>query len=356
MLESTLKINLKVLKVFKMVTALVFLMHILGCFWFYIAVNGDYETNWLAEYDDGSGLDKPPSIQYLYSVYWSLMTLTTVGYGDITPTNDLERLYALASLLIGALVFGYMVSSVGSLIDNLDNRSNMVDEKLSQMQEVILHSALPADLASRIRSYTEYYYSKQSIYDPKEVLSHLTPALNREIKDVFLSQSVDLIPLMRVHAKAFKTEVLGALRPAFKEESEQIIGKGSRCEDLFFLRKGEVHGLSSARRLMIDLTETGRFFDEHSFLSRSCPFTYIAFTRCEMYTMPISALLATMRAHMPRNEQERLRHDVIKVMPRHWQPTTLTSGHWLSPRTLPSPCSPAPLLSPCSPSMFPTTS
>ena len=34
------------------------------------------------------------------------MTLTTVGYGDITPTNDAERLFALLSLLIGAVVFG----------------------------------------------------------------------------------------------------------------------------------------------------------------------------------------------------------------------------------------------------------
>ena len=75
-----------------------------------------------------------------------------VGYGDITPTNDLERLYTLATLLIGALVFSYLLSSVGSLIATLDSRYTMVEEKLDQLQEVILHEGLPAELASRVRS------------------------------------------------------------------------------------------------------------------------------------------------------------------------------------------------------------
>ena len=64
-------------------------------------------TTWVSTYDDGSALDADAGTQYLYSVYWALTTLTTVGYGDITPTNNLERLYSLFALLTGALVFGY---------------------------------------------------------------------------------------------------------------------------------------------------------------------------------------------------------------------------------------------------------
>ena len=35
------------------------------------------------------------------SVYWAIVTMTTVGYGDVTPHTDLGRLIASAMMLIG---------------------------------------------------------------------------------------------------------------------------------------------------------------------------------------------------------------------------------------------------------------
>ena len=315
-LETELRVSLKVLKIVKMVLSLLFLMHLLGCFWFYIALTGGYEVTWISEYDDGSGLDKPVNIQYLYSIYWALMTLTTVGYGDITPTNDLERMYALGSLLIGALVFGYLLSSVGSMMSNLDNRANMVELKLDMTQEVIRHTNLPPALASRIRSYTEFYYSRQSVYDVKEVLGHLTPALERQVKECLLNTSVNMTPLLRVYALPFKLDVMAKLRPVMFEVGEVMLDKGDRTDDLLFLIKGEIRALSSDKSELYSISDCGRFVGEHVLLSRECAVSFTAFTRCELYVVSSTALSALARAQLDEKERSRLASEVVHEVSR----------------------------------------
>ena len=54
------------------------------------------------------------SMGYLYAFYWSLMTITTIGYGDIHPVSPPGRIFGLVAMMIGATVFAYGVTNVPS--------------------------------------------------------------------------------------------------------------------------------------------------------------------------------------------------------------------------------------------------
>ena len=42
-----------------------------------------------------------------------------MGYGDIVPVTDIERIFTLGVALIGAVVFSYCMGSVGTLISQV---------------------------------------------------------------------------------------------------------------------------------------------------------------------------------------------------------------------------------------------
>lgn len=52
-------------------------------------------------------------------LYFSFVTLTTVGYGDLTPAGAVPRAFAVAEMLIGQI---YLVTIVSLIVGNLGSR------------------------------------------------------------------------------------------------------------------------------------------------------------------------------------------------------------------------------------------
>lgn len=50
-------------------------------------------------------------------MYFTFTTLTTVGFGDVVPVNDIERLFAAFSMLFGVAIFSLIISEFLAILD-----------------------------------------------------------------------------------------------------------------------------------------------------------------------------------------------------------------------------------------------
>ena len=85
-------------------------------------------------------ITEPDVKSYSDGLWWALVTITTVGYGDITPLTSLGRLVASALMFLGlgliaSLTAVISVKFIQSFVDRHTNDD--VLEKLEEMQKDI---------------------------------------------------------------------------------------------------------------------------------------------------------------------------------------------------------------------------
>ena len=130
---------------------LLLLCHFVCCLWIFVARNFQDETQdsdtWIKAggYEEYSIFDL-----YVTSYYFTVTTITTVGYGDISGNSSIERVICFFLHLIGVLTYSFASGSLTSIIANYDSYNEQNADKLTVLNRLHKENQINAELYNQL--------------------------------------------------------------------------------------------------------------------------------------------------------------------------------------------------------------
>jgi voltage-gated potassium channel len=81
-------------------------------------------------------IEKDNVKMYFISLYFVMQTITTVGYGDVSPTNTKERIFIVILMLIGVISFSFISGSLSSIIQSYDDQVSAEKTRTQRINKI----------------------------------------------------------------------------------------------------------------------------------------------------------------------------------------------------------------------------
>lgn len=158
------------------------LTHSLACVYIYLAVQNQDES-WLSY----TGLDINSASEtdvYVAALYFASTCVTTVGFGDITPTTTLERVWAVAGMIVGASFFAYLIASIASTVEFFTSvsRTRKYRERINRVHAFLSRIASPNALRRHALSFVAEVEPRHDVLrENEDILNSLPTDLRNDI-------------------------------------------------------------------------------------------------------------------------------------------------------------------------------
>lgn len=227
-------------------------IHVISCIWYTSAKSNSFsEDTWVYRFKI---LDKPLAYRYLCSVYWSITTLISVGYGDITPWTPEEIGITLIWMVFSIYFLSFTVSSLSSLISQIQQKNKLTDNLLVRIDNFSEETDLPKELSSKIKKYVKNNPGKYSgkSDEKRELLELFSFDMKCEIVDNIHGGVYRRFPVISEQSREFVVSILPYMNTQEFNSHEEVYASGSSADEIFFLLKGKINYFHNSYLFRVD--------------------------------------------------------------------------------------------------------
>uniref|UniRef100_UPI003AAF9361 potassium voltage-gated channel subfamily H member 4a n=1 Tax=Centroberyx gerrardi TaxID=166262 RepID=UPI003AAF9361 len=241
------------------------LAHWMACVWYVIGrkeiESSDpvtWDIGWLQEL--GKRLETPyinstmggPSMPsaYIASLYFTLSSLTSVGFGNVCANTDAEKIFSICIMLMGALMHAVVFGNVTAIIQRMYSRRSLYHTRMKDLKDFIRVHRLPQQLKQRMLEYFQATWSVNNGINANELLHDFPDELRADIA-MHLNKDILQLPVFERASRGCLRSLSLHIKTSFCAPGEYLIRQGDALQANYFVCSGSLEVLKDGMVLAI---------------------------------------------------------------------------------------------------------
>jgi hypothetical protein len=235
-------------------------MHLCGCIWLHMGLEeyeaAQAESNHsyldLAQFAPGKeynwmiklyGSAPPDNLnQYIDAAYWVMVTLSSVGYGDVLPSSSTERFFTTVLIVFGTFLYAYIVGSFTNMLSNMGADKSAFDTKMRSVQELCKFLNVPDELEQRVQNFYEYRYMNKTMFS-EELSQELPSRLRADLVLHKYSAIIEKVPFFHGIREDAVVDICAKMKSTSIMPEDLIIQRGEPYRELVIMNSGKARSV-----------------------------------------------------------------------------------------------------------------
>ncbi|KAL3644367.1 RAC-alpha serine/threonine-protein kinase [Castilleja foliolosa] len=226
-----------------------FAMHCAGCFYYLLAAHYHNPTRTWIGSNIPDFLQKSLWTRYVVSIYWSITTLTTLGYGDFHAQNTREMLFTVFYMLFNLGLTSYLIGNMTNLVVQGTSKTRQFRDKIRAASNFAQRNQLPWGVQDQMISHLALKFRTNSEgLQQQETLDSLPKAIRTTISNYLFLNLVKDVYLFRGVSDDLHFQLVSEMRAEYYPPKEDVILRNEAPTDFYIIATGAVDLLLSSEK------------------------------------------------------------------------------------------------------------
>jgi hypothetical protein len=237
--------------------------HYVACL-FYFLPSLSEDLTWINEFNFESGRD-----YYLRSLYWTITTMASVGFGDINSKATSDKLTAIFGMLVCSGIFVYGIGRIENILSKHSEEENFYRNLVIQLNQYMNKINLPLELRIRVRRYINYIRSnqKEELDEEKYLLESLSEPIRQDIYTHVRGKELLKCQIFNEYPDKFIGELSKLMTNQMFAPGDVIFKQGESSNVIYFILRGRLEIYHEETKTTFRDIESGSYFGEIAFFT-----------------------------------------------------------------------------------------